>query len=210
VRERFCRDPSRRWLSVSPTATNLGGTFVTHPRTNVRPGRGCVGEVRDRVRCVSDRKHIQAIDQILAHPELAGSNADFDAAKTRRKIKHDLAWYATLGSRNFAAVARETGNAALYAILYSGASEVMHSSSDDQHVHFAEGKLMMKRIHSLSGFESVFRFSVSITLALYRKILQEYRPGELQTFSRKYVEVWQKQYMHFLKINYEVAEVITI
>jgi hypothetical protein len=31
-----------------------------HPRTNVRPGRSCVSEVRDRVRCVSDRKHARS------------------------------------------------------------------------------------------------------------------------------------------------------
>jgi hypothetical protein len=90
--------------------------------------------VRDRVRCVSDRKHIQAIDQILAHPELAGINADFAAAETRRKIKHDLAWYATLGSRNFAA-----------------------------------------------GFVPKDSSGIS--------------SRELQIFSRKYVEVWQKQYI---------------
>jgi len=156
------------------------------------------------------QKQIQEIDQILARPELAAINADFDTAKAKRKIKHDVAWYFPLGPKNFAAIARETGNAALYTILYSGSSEVMHSSSDDQHVHFAEGMLTIKQIRSLSGFESVFRFSVSIALALYRRILQEYRPGELQAFSRKYVEAWQKQYMHFLKINYEVAEVITI
>jgi hypothetical protein len=86
----------------------------------------------------------------------------------------------------------------------------MHSSSDDQHVQFEEGKVRIKPIRSLAGFETVFRFSVSLALALYRKILTEYRPGELASFSRKYLEQWQSQYLNFLKIEYNIAESISL
>lgn len=155
-------------------------------------------------------EQIQEIDRILAQPELAAINADFEAIKTIRGLKRDVAWYVPLGPKSFAAIARATGDAALYVILYSGASEVMHSSSDDQHVEFEAGKLTIKQIRSLAGFEPVFRFSLGIALHLYRTILKEYRPGELTNFARKYVEQWQKHYLNFLEIKYEVSQVITI
>jgi len=156
------------------------------------------------------REQMKEIDRILALPELASVNADFDAVRAKRKPPREVAWYVPLGPRSFAAIARATGHAALYVLLYSVASEVMHSSSEDQHVEFEAGKLTIKPIRFLGGFEPVFRFSVSIALDLYRKILHEYRYEELPAFSRKYLEQWQKQYLNFLKIKYEGGEVITI
>jgi Family of unknown function (DUF5677) len=114
------------------------------------------------------QKQIAAIDRILAQQELAPITAEFDAARTPRRLKRDVAWYVPLGHQTFASLARAIGQPALYVILYSGTSEVMHSSSDDQHVLFEEGKVRIRPIRSLAGFEAVFRFSVSIALALYR------------------------------------------
>lgn len=156
------------------------------------------------------KQQAQEIDHILANPKLAPINADFEAAKLKRRLKRDVAWYVPLGHANFAEIARATGHRSLYAILYSGTSEVMHSSSDDHHVEFEAGKLTIKPIRSFVGFELVFRLSVSIALDLYRNILNEYRPGELPAFSRKYVEEWQKHYMTELRIKYQTAQVITI
>jgi Family of unknown function (DUF5677) len=192
----------RLWASRgqagSPEATRFAAEMGKY-------GLGITDELKER-----SRQQIEEIDRILAQPELAAINADFDAAKAKRRVARDVAWYVPLGQPSFAAIARATANSALYVILYSGASEVMHSSSDDQHVQFEAGKLTIKQIRSLAGFEPVFRFSVSIALDLYQKILKEYRYGELPAFSRKYVEQWQKQYLNFPKIKYEVAQVITV
>lgn len=156
------------------------------------------------------KEQAQEIDRILADPELAGIDKDFETAKTSRRLKRDVAWYVPLGPRNFAEIARATNQRALYAILYSGASEVMHSSSDDQHVAFEGGKLTIKSIRSFAGFELIFQFSVGIILDLYGTILGEYRPGERPAFSRKYIAEWRKYYMTELKIKYETSQVITI
>ena len=152
----------------------------------------------------------QEIDRILATPELSSIDAEFETAKTKRRSKRDVAWYVPLGPQNFAEITRITGHRSLYAILYSGASEVMHSSNDSQHVEFEAGKLVIKPIRSFAGFELIFRFSVGIALDLYRRVLEEYRPGECPAFSRKYIEEWRKHYMTELKIKYETAQVITI
>lgn len=187
---------ARRIQPGSPEATSFAAEMGKY-------GLNVTDEIRGR-----SLQQIQEIDQILAKPELAVINADFDAAKAKRP--RDVAWYVPLGVQNFAAIARATGNSALYVILYSAASEVMHSSSDDQHVQLEEGRLTIKQIRSLAGFEPVFRFSVSIALDLYRTILQSYRPGELPAFSRKYLEQWQKRYLNFVRIKYEIAQVMTI
>src|ERR1051325_3671819 len=153
------------------------------------------------------RRQIRAINKILAHPDLAAINVEFDAIKAKRKQEHDVAWYYPLGQKSFGSIARATGNSALYVMVYSGASEVMHSSSDDQHIKVEDGKLSLKQIRSLEGFDPIFRFTVCITLNLYQKILSEYRPDELSRFSHKYVEQWRNQFLQSIKINYEISEV---
>jgi len=52
------------------------------------------------------QQDIASIDQILAHPDLAPINANFDPAKKARK--YDVSWHEPFGLRGFAAVAIES------------------------------------------------------------------------------------------------------
>ena len=89
-------------------------------------------------------------------------------------------------------------------LLYSGASEVMHTSNYGHHVQFRENRLTIQAIRSVEGFETVFRFGLGIALHTFVRILGKYRPGERGAFSRKYAENWRQEFLHFPRIKYQV------
>jgi len=151
-------------------------------------------EVRD-----SAKARIKEIDRILSQPTLAVFNADFEQ---RRKGKaFDPAWYVPLGERSLGTMSKKVEKAALYLFLYGGASEVMHTSSYEHHVKFGSGEATFEPIRSVEGFRNVFYFTLNVAIPTFRRILREYRPGELEAFARKYVEKWQKEFMNFPKIE---------
>jgi hypothetical protein len=144
-------------------------------------------------------KQLQEINRVLSNPKFAPIDQDFEK---HRRGKREPAWYVPLGQKSFAGLTRAVGKEFLY-VFYSLASEVMHTSAYDPHVNFSSDRVTFEPIRYLKGFESVLRFSVSVALLTYRRLLTEYRPGELPAFGRKYVENWQKEFMNFLNINYQ-------
>lgn len=154
-------------------------------------------KIGDEVRA-SAAQRVQEIDRILSQPTFASISSDIE--KFRHGKKFDPAWYVPLGERSLRSMARTVGKSSLYMIFYSGASEVMHTSSYERHVKIGEGELTFQPIRSVEGFENVFRPSVIIALATFRRILQEYRDGELPAFSRKYSEKWKDEFINFPKI----------
>lgn len=150
----------------------------------------------------SSGQQLTQIDQVLSQPNLVTVTEDFD--KHRGEKKYDPAWYVPLGQRNFRSIAKEVDKLSQYELLYSGASEVMHSSSYDHHVRIGHHELTFEPVRSLEGFENVFRFSVAVAFSTFRRILEEYRPGELSAFSRKYMEKWRREFMNFPRITYQV------
>jgi hypothetical protein len=157
-------------------------------------------QISDKIR-ESSRQQIQEIDRVLSQPKLAEINKDFE--KHRKGKRHDPAWYVPLGQRSLGTIARKVDKASQYTILYSGASEVMHTSSYEHHVRIGKGELTFQPIRSLEGFQYVLRVSVSIALFTFRRILKEYRDGEIPAFSRKYLEKWQREFMNFPQIKFE-------
>ncbi len=155
----------------------------------------------------SEKLRMQEIDRVLSQASLADVNKDIESY---RKGKREPAWYVPLGHKSFAAVTRAVDQYALYMFLYSGASEVMHSSSYDQHVKMSKDEatsrtqITFQPIRSIEGFQTVLRFALVIAISTFRKILKQYRPGELEAFGRKYVENWQKEFLDFPKIDVKV------
>ena len=155
----------------------------------------------------SARQGIKEIDRILGQPKFAKINDDIH--KARGKKKFDPAWYVPLGQRNLRTLAHAVGKPSQYVLFYAGASEVMHTSSYERHVRIGDGELTFQPIRSLEEFESVFRPSVIFALSTFRRILKEYRPGELPLFSRKYVEKWKNEFINFpkIKVNIETTRI---
>ena len=161
-------------------------------------------QLTDDVRS-SSKQRLEQIDNVLSQPKFAEVSADFDRCRNGRK--HDPAWYVPLGPRSLRALAEAADKVSQYLVLYSPASDVMHGSSYERHIAIGKGEITFQPIRSLEGFETVLRFSVGDAFATYRRILQEYRPGELPAFGRKYLEKWQQAFLHFPPIKYEVKSI---
>jgi hypothetical protein len=145
----------------------------------------------------SAKQQIQEIDRILSQPGFAAIDKEFN------KHRKGCAWYVPLNKRTFREIALEVGKEAQYVVSYAAASQIMHTSSYDQHVKFGKGEVTFEPIRSIEGFENVLRFSLTDAFHTFRAVLKEYRPGEIQVFNRKYLEKWKREFMNFPSIKYE-------
>lgn len=147
-------------------------------------------------------EQLKEIESVLSQPKLAEVSADFE--KLAGKRNRERAWYVPLGPRTLRAVAKAVERLGEYITLYSSASQVMHGSAYEQHIAIGKGAITFQPIRTVEGFETVLRFSVTAALSTYRKVLQEYRPGELENFGRKYREKWQQNFMNIPKITVNI------
>lgn len=154
--------------------------------------------LRDEVKEIA-KKQLKEIDRILSQPKFAAISSDIE--RHRKGKPFDPAWYVPLGERNLRTMSATVNKASLYFFLYSGASEVMHTSNYEHHVKIGSGVVTFQPIRSLEGFETLFRFTAVIAISTFRAILSEYRAGELPSFNKKYLEKWQKEFMNVPKIN---------
>ena len=77
------------------------------------------------------------------------------------------------------------------------------ASNYGHHFEYANGKLTLRPIRLLQGFDLVLSFSLSIVIHTYQKVLRRYRPDELSSsFPRKYLENWRNEFRHMPKIQY--------
>src|ERR1035437_904275 len=160
-------------------------------------------KVADETRNLA-KTNITEIDEALSQPKYAGINKEFDEQSKGRH--YDPPWYAPLlpkGQRNLRTISKVVGRESVYRLLYSGASEVMHASNYGHHFEYANGKLTLRAIRLLEGFDLVLSFSLSIAIHTYRRVLGRYRPDELVlSFPRKYLENWRNEFRNMPKLQY--------
>jgi len=160
-------------------------------------------KIEDHIRD-SAKATLQEIDRVLAQSKFASVNDDFDAY--RKKRGREPAWYVPLGITSIGAMSRAVGRYSLYVMLYSGASDVMHTSNYGHHFQIGTGRLTLQPIRSLEKFENVLRFSNSLAIHTFQRILEKYRPEERAAFARKYAENWRHEFLNFPRIKYEPTD----
>jgi hypothetical protein len=143
---------------------------------------------------------LQETDRVLSQAKFAAVNDDFETC--RKKRGREPAWYVPLGITSVGAMSRAVGRYSLYVMLYSGASDVMHTSNYGHHFQIGTGRLTLQPIRSLEKFENVLRFSNSLAIHTFQRILEKYRPEERAAFARKYAENWRHEFLNFPKIEY--------
>lgn len=134
-------------------------------------------------------KHLAEVNRIPLQPELAAIDLEFTHARGKRKA--DPEWYELDGLKSIRQVADSVGRLAEYEFFYSKGSQVTHTGSYKDHLHFAKGQLRFKPIRHLASFNMLLNFVVPIALGVYRKVLTRYRPEELPAFTKKYLEEWR-------------------
>lgn len=147
----------------------------------------------------SAKEQIREIDRVLSQPKFAVISKDIETHRNGKAF--DPAWYVPLGERNLRTMSQTVDKASQYVFVYTGASEVMHTSNYEHHVKIGSGEVTFQPIRSLEGFESAFRFTMIMAISTFRRVLREYRAGELASFARKYMEKWQKEFMDVPRIK---------
>lgn len=124
----------------------------------------------------------------------------------RGNRQHDPAWYELFGPRSVRQLSDCVGRLHEYEIFYSGSSEKMHGSDYKSHIKIHDGEISMEPIRHLSGIASGINFSVSVALHTYRKVLERYRPGQVEEFSRRYLRDWREPFMSVKDVAYKAVE----
>jgi hypothetical protein len=147
------------------------------------------------------KEQIDAIEKHLSKAKYAAINREFE--RLRKQHRHEVSWYTPLGVPSFRRIASDVGKIRHYVVIYGGGSEAMHASNYKQHLQIGDGEVAFEPIRHLEGFTAVFNFALSIAFDAYRRILGEYRPGEVTLFNRKYVEKWRSTFLSLPQINYQ-------
>lgn len=145
--------------------------------------------------------HLAEVNRILAQSELQKIDQEFTTAKKKRK--HDPEWYELDGLTSIRKVAEAVKRLPEYEFFYSKGSQVTHTGSYKDHIRFANGQVRFKPIRHLADVNMLLNFIVSLCIGTYKKVLQQYRPGELTAFGKKYIEDWRDPFQNVVSVKYD-------
>jgi hypothetical protein len=125
------------------------------------------------------KRQIQEIDRVLSQARFVAVRDEFQKWKKRNGRPE---WYSPLGVTNLRAIAKNVNKEPLYVMVYTSGSEVMHASNYGQHIRIEAERITLKSIRHPKQFSNIVRYTATIAIDIFMKILQEYRAGEFPRF----------------------------
>lgn len=144
------------------------------------------------------KKHVAEVDAVLAQPELAAVNAEFDAARGKKPWDPD--WFKVCGAKSLRSIADTLKRLPEYEVLYSKGSRVVHAASFKDHIDFRKGHVHFKALRQPDGIDQILNIVIAMAVRSYRHVIQTYRPGEMGALNAKYVDDWRKTFMAIPKV----------
>lgn len=152
------------------------------------------------------KRQSEEIDRVLSQDGFAAIRRDF--LDWKQHNKRQPAWYSPLGVSDLRSMAKAVEKEPLYDIVYGSGSEVVHASNYGHHVRFSANKITFHSIRHPKEFSFVVRMTVIFAITVFRRVLTEYREGELQhRFGSKYVDKWQRAFMSIPNVNVDATEI---
>ncbi|HTQ30698.1 MAG TPA: DUF5677 domain-containing protein [Opitutaceae bacterium] len=139
------------------------------------------------------------IDAILADPDLAKIDRAFEAS--RKGKNYDVDWYKPCGIPSLAKMAKEVKMMAHYRFFYSKWSEVMHSSGFFDHLHVDDLGASVEQVRDVEEIANAISVASSTANGVFRIFIHRYRPGEIDSFNRKYLTEWRDRSMNIPKVK---------
>jgi hypothetical protein len=136
---------------------------------------------------------LDEVNRILAQPELAVIDAEFNEA--RQKRKRDVEWYQLDGLGSIRDVARAVGRLPEYELFYSKGSQIAHTGSYKDHVRFSNEHLKLLPVRHLKDVNDLLNILGSVGIGTFRKFLDRYRPDEVPAYIQKYRDDWRDPYL---------------
>lgn len=152
----------------------------------------------------SAAQQVADAQQFLANEPWSSVNESIEREKGNRPF--DPPWYAPFGPKSVRQLSNAVGRLHEYEIFYSGSSEKMHGSDYKSHIEVHGGKINMEPIRHLCGIGSGVNFAVSVALHAYRKVLERYRPRQLEEFRQRYLRDWRDPFLSVKDVSYEPVE----
>ncbi|HEX8696986.1 MAG TPA: hypothetical protein VF746_31500 [Longimicrobium sp.] len=128
---------------------------------------------------------------ILSEPAYAPANAEFD--RMRGRSSHDVQWYSLWGGpRSVRALARSVGMAFQYDAMYAGSSRVTHGGDVLAQLgrKLAGGGRSVAPLRQPDRLRDVVASYVIHMLMLYRSVMEEVRPDELERVWPEWLRRW--------------------
>jgi len=148
-------------------------------------------------------KQSDSIAETLQKDSFREINESFEKIIKDRKLDYEPPWHTPLGLNSVRQVANNIGKIHEYETFYAFMSEAMHSSSLKAHVKLSSKEMSFEQLRFLKNIKQIFSLTVSVTLRIYRLMLETYRPGEVKLFSKKYVEEWRKPFTEVKDVTYK-------
>lgn len=145
--------------------------------------------------------HLAEVNRILSQSAFIHIDQDFEQRK--QKSKREPKWHSPLGPSTVRQIAKELQRLPEYELFYSKGSEVTHTGSYKDYLHFSDGRLTFKSIRRLDGIAPLLNFTISSTLRCYEMVLKYYRPGEIKSFATRYLEEWRQPFLSIKDISYK-------
>lgn len=145
--------------------------------------------------------HLDEVNRILAQPEFAPIDQDFERRKL--KSKKEPKWHTPLGPTTVRQIAKELQRLPEYELFYSKGSQVTHTGSYKDYLRFSKGQLTFKPVRRLDGIATLLNFTFSLTFRCYEMVLKYYRPGEIKSFATRYQEEWRHPFLSIKDVTYK-------
>jgi len=133
------------------------------------------------------------VDRILAQPEFSPIDQDFEQRK--QKTRREPKWHAPLGPGTVRQIAKDLQRLPEYELFYSKCSQVTHTGSFEDYLRFSKGHLTFKPVRRLDGISALLNFTFSMAFRCYEIVLKNYRPGEIKSFTTRYVAEWREPFL---------------
>ena len=151
------------------------------------------------------KQHVADTERILALPEYAATNMEFDAFRKKSGKPYEPDWYKVLDKRSIKAIAKELQRLPEYTIHYSQASQVTHSTSYKDQMTFKRRGVSATPIRNLADAHTAFNFAFTTAMHVFHRVLAFYRSEELLQFSRTYVNEWRSAFVSIPHLVIEPA-----
>jgi hypothetical protein len=112
-------------------------------------------------------------------------------------------WHALCGVQSIRQIAKTVGRLPEYELFCAKGSQITQSASYKDHLRFVGKRMIFKHVRQLESVNELLNFLVVTAITSYKHTLMRYRPGEVQAFSRKYLEDWRGPFLAIKSVNYE-------
>ena len=160
-----------------------------------------IEEARDRMR---------EITAFLARRSWRDTNSRFcfTSRGKKRKLRpgRDLPWYKVGRPGSYRTMAKDLGREDEAHNLYRSLSYTTHALRIKAQAALDGNVVRFEPIRGVEGFKQAFTMALNLAFGTYRRILEDYRPDEVERFSQVYVDRWRAAFMSIPDIHIETED----